>query len=103
MIRNGEHQPSYVTLPTVPRTSGLGKPVLALVERQRARIFAPELGAVDRDALRTGLGIGVAADADIHFMPRWRGQAGINRGGLRERREASNQAFARTRGMQSGS
>ena len=50
----------------------------ALVERQRARIFTPELGAVDRYARPTGLDIGVAAHADIHFVSRWRGRLGEN-------------------------
>src|SRR5436190_11607919 len=35
----------------------LPKPVLALAERQRAQISARHLGAVDRDALDTGLDI----------------------------------------------
>src|SRR5437867_13249985 len=35
----------------------LGKPVLALAERQRAQIPARDLGAMDRNALVTGLDI----------------------------------------------
>ncbi len=33
----------------------------------------------DRDGRRTGLAVGVTAQADIHLMPRWCSQGGINR------------------------
>ena len=47
---------------------GLHKPVLLLVERQRAYVPAPELGSVDRDAQIAGLFIVVASHADVDFM-----------------------------------
>src|SRR2546426_645873 len=59
----------------------LGKPVPPLVERQRAGVVARELGAVDRDGLGARLAIGVAGHAGSHFVPRRRGQTGLNGGG----------------------
>ena len=48
---------------------------------------------MDRYALVTGFAVGVSAHADIDFMPRRGGQAGINR--------SSGQVFAREPGMAS--
>src|SRR4030095_10139844 len=59
---------------------GLEKPVLTRIERRRARISGSERGAVNRNARIAGLDILVAAHIEIHFMPRRRDQAGINRG-----------------------